>query len=193
MGRNVNNHLSVAFKVALIICTALLSKAQAFGQGPDSIFLSGPTSFKTLTTTRLSNVIGEKQKRWIKIDDVVVETSNIALTPVEETLAKAESVEIRALLKRDTVALKRIWLRDFTLDELHSKVQHDPNPLPHYLSLNRRIEKILITGDHAYVSGIEYAVQVKEGNSVDTQVARKYTHLWIKELFGWRLATKNYD
>lgn len=141
MGRNVNNHLSVAFKVALIICTALLSKAQAFGQGPDSIFLSGPTSFKTLTTTRLSNVIGEKQKRWIKIDDVVVETSNIALTPVEETLAKAESVEIRALLKRDTVALKRIWLRDFTLDELHSKVQHDPNPLPHYLSLNRRIEK----------------------------------------------------
>jgi len=193
LGRNVNNHLSVAFKVALIICTALLSKAQAFGQGPDSIFLSGPTSFKTLTTTRLSNVIGEKQKRWIKIDDVVVETSNIALTPVEETLAKAESVEIRALLKRDTVALKRIWLRDFTLDELHSKVQHDPNPLPHYLSLNRRIEKILITGDHAYVSGIEYAVQVKEGNSVDTQVARKYTHLWIKELFGWRLATKNYD
>ncbi|MBX2957496.1 MAG: hypothetical protein KF846_15130 [Cyclobacteriaceae bacterium] len=151
MGRNVNNHLSVAFKVALIICTALLSKAQAFGQGPDSIFLSGPTSFKTLTTTRLSNFTGEKQKRWIKIDDVVVETSNIALTPVEETLAKAESVEIRALLKRDTVALKRIWLRDFTLDELHNKVQHDPNPLPHYLSLNRRIEKILITGDHAYV------------------------------------------
>lgn len=190
MGLRINDHL-VAFKVALIACTAYLSKAQSLGQ--DCIHLSRPASFKTINTTVLGNFTGEKQKRWIKIDDVVVETSNIALTPIEETLARAESMEIRALLKRDTVALKSIWLRDFTLDELHNKVHHDPNPLPHYLSLHRRIEKILITVDHAYVSGTEYAVRVKEGNTVDSQVEHKYTHMWIKELFGWELASKSYN
>lgn len=192
MGLRINNHL-VAFKAALIVCTVFHSKAQSFGQGTDSIHSSRPASFKTINTTGLSNFTGEKQKRWIKIDDVTVETLNIALTSVEETLARAESMEIRALLKRDTVALKSIWLKDFTLDELHNKVHHDPNPLPHYLSLHRRIEKIFVTSDHAYVSGTEYAVQLKEGINVDTQVARKYAHMWIKELFGWKLATKTYE
>ncbi|MBX2970999.1 MAG: nuclear transport factor 2 family protein [Cyclobacteriaceae bacterium] len=148
---------------------------------------------KPITTTGLLNFSHNKQKRWISIDEVLVETFNLALTPMEEQLAKAESGEIKALVKRDTSALKNIWLQDFSLDESHNKVHHNQNPLPHYLSLHRRIEKILITGDHVYVSGIEYAVQVQDNRHVNTQVARKYTHLWIKELFGWRLATKNYN
>ncbi|MBX2964212.1 MAG: nuclear transport factor 2 family protein [Cyclobacteriaceae bacterium] len=134
----------------------------------------------------------DKRKKWIRVDEVIVETLNISLTQLEEQLARAESGEIKALLNRDTTALKNIWLQDFTLIESHNEVHHDHNPLPHYLSLHRRIEKILVTGDHAYVSGIEYAVQVKEGSSVDTQVEQKYTHMWIKELFGWRLATKSF-
>jgi hypothetical protein len=150
-------------------------------------------SSKSITTSGLGSFNPDKKKRWIRIEEVVVETFNIALTPREEQLARAESGEIKALLERDTTALKNIWLKDFTRTEFHNKVLRDPNPLPHYLSLHRRIEKILIVGNHVYVSGTEYEVQVQDNSHVNTQVARKYTHLWIKELFGWRLATKTYE
>lgn len=176
-------------KIALTLLFSVLLNI-AFGQNKDQ---STITVRKPITTTGLSNFSPNKQIRWIRIDEVAVETFNLALTPIEEQLARAESAEIKALLRRDTSALKNIWLQDFTRDKPHNKVLHDPNPLPQYLSINRRIEKILLTGVHAYVSGMEYAVQIQEDNTVDTQVAQKYTHLWIKELFGWRLASKRYD
>ncbi len=183
------NWLNMKYVFLSIFSVLLID--HAFGQTKEITFTTH--SFKSINTTGLSNFIGEKQKRWVKIDDVVVETSNIALTPVEETLARAESMEIKAVVKHDTVALKRIWLRDFTFDEQHNKVHHDRNLLPHYLSLHRRIEKIFVTGDHAYVSGTEYAVAIMEGSRVDSQVERKYSHLWVKELFGWKLASKSYN
>jgi hypothetical protein len=176
-------------KVTMILSFSILQLNLVSGQDKDQPSI---LSIKPIATTSLSNFSPNKQIRWIRIDEVAVETFNLALTPIEEQLARAESAEIKALLKRDTTALKNIWLQDLTRDKPHNKVHHDPNPLPHYLSINRRIEKILITGDHAYVSGMEYAVQILE-DTVNTQVARKYTHLWIRELFGWRLANKSYN
>lgn len=178
--------------VLTALCSVILID-RSFGQVTDSIHSLSPTSFKTINTTGLSNFTGKERNQWIKIDDVTIETPNIGLTPIEKALARAESMEIKALLNRDTLALKSIWLRDFTLVELQNKVYHDPNPLPHYLSLHRRIENILMTDDHAYVSGTEYAVQIKEDGKVDTEVAQPYTHMWLKELFGWKLAAKTYE
>ena len=181
------NPLPVKIALALLF---LIWLNIAFGQDKEQ----PPTTIqKPINITSLSNFSPNKQKRWIRIDEVVVETINLALTPTEEQLAQAESTEIKALLKRDPTALKNIWLHDFTQAEPHNKVHNDTNLLPHYLSLHRRIERILIAGNHVYVSGMEYAVQIKEENTVQTQVAQKYTHLWIKELFGWRLASKRYD
>lgn len=176
-------------KIALTLLFSVLLNI-AFGQDKEQPTI---TVRKPITTTGLSNFSPNKQIRWIRIDEVAVETFNLALTPIEEQLARAESAEIKALLRRDTSALKNIWLQDFTRDKPHNKVLHDPNPLPQYLSINRRIEKILLTGNHAYVSGMEYAVQVRDFSTVNTQIARRYTHLWIKELFGWGLATKSYN
>lgn len=177
-------------KITLTVFILILQLNLVSGQDRDQ---SSITSHKPITATGLSNFSPNKQKRWIKIDEVTVESFNIALTPIEEQLAKAESVEIKALLERDTLTLKNIWLQDFTRHKTYNNVYHDQNPLPYYLSLHRRIEKILIAGNHAYVSGMEYAVQIQDDNSVNTQVERKYTHMWIKELFGWRLATKTYQ
>lgn len=181
------NPLPVKIALALLF---LIWLNIAFGQDKEQPTI---TVHKPINITSLSNFSPNKQKRWIRIDEVVVETFNLALTPTEEQLARAESTEIKALLKGDPTALKNIWLQDFTRDKTYNKVHHDQNPLPHYLSLHRRIEKILIVGNHVYVSGTEYAVQVQDNSHVNTQVARKYTHLWIKELFGWRLATKTYE
>jgi hypothetical protein len=179
-------NLKVALTVSCLALQLNLVSGQDKGADQPNII-----SAKPITTTGLGNFTPDKKKRWIRIDEVLVETFNITLTPIEEQLARAESGEIKALLKRDTTALKNTWLRDFTLDEPHNKVHHDQNPLPHYLSLHRRIEKILIAGNHAYVSGVEYAVQIQEDSTVNTQVARKYTHMWIKAPSGWKLATKN--
>lgn len=178
------------FKITLTVFILVLQLNLVSGQDKED---DQPNiiSTKPITTTGLGNFNPDKRKRWIGVDNVIVETLNIALNPIEEQLARAESGEIKALLKRDTSALKNTWLRDFTLDEPHNRVHQDHNPLPHYLSLHRRIEKMLITGDHAYVSGVEYAVQIQQDNTVNTQVVRKYTHMWIKEWSGWKLATKH--
>ncbi len=180
--------LKITLTVLILVLLLNLVFSQDKEEDQPSIISSKP-----ITTSGLGNFNPDKKKRWIRIDGVVVETFNIALAPIEEQLARAESVEIKALLERDTLALKNIWLQDFTRHKTYNNVYHDQNPLPHYLSLHRRIEKILITGNHAYVSGMEYAVQIQDDNSVNTQVERKYTHMWIKELFGWRLATKTYQ
>lgn len=179
-------------KIALAVSLSGLGLDQVHSQHTEG---SQPNtiSYKPINTDNPINFSPDKQKRWIKIDEVVVETFNIALTPIEEQLARAESGEVKALIKRDTTALKNIWLQDFTLDEQLNRVHYDPNPLPHYLSLNRKIEKILVIDNRAYVSGMEYAVQVQDNNKVNTQVTRKYVHLWKKELFGWKLATKTYE
>lgn len=179
-------------KITLTVLILVLQLNLVSGQDKEED-QSSTISSKPITTTGLGNFNPDKKKRWIRIDEVLVETFNLALTPIEGQLARAESGEIKALLERDTLVLKNIWLQDFTLGEPHNKVHHDQNPLPHYLSLHRRIEKILIAGNHVYISGTEYGVQIQDNNTVNTQVARKYTHMWIRNSSGWGLATKNYD
>ncbi len=185
------NHLLV--KSVLIELFIIFLTTKSCGQNSDSIITFIPISFKRITTPGPNNFNPEKQKRWITIDKVTVETFNTELTPIEEELAQVESREIRALLERDTTVLKTIWLQDFTLDEPHNKVHHDQNPLPHYLSLGRRIEQITIVDDFAYVLGFEYAVRVNLDGNVDTQIMRNYSHMWKKEFFTWSLTTKTYD
>jgi hypothetical protein len=180
------------YTVLTVLCSVTLM-GYSFGQVTDSIHPTSPIPFKSITTNGLSNFSPEKRKRWINMDRVTVETFNIALTPVEEELARAESIEIRALVERDTAVLKTIWMRDFTLDEPHNTVHRDRNPLPQYLSLHRRIEKLTLVDDHAYVTGIEYAVHVSPDGKVNTLYTRNYSHMWVKKLFDWKLATKGYE
>lgn len=165
----------------------------AIGQVPDRVHSPSPITYKNITVRDIGNFSPGQQKRWIKIDRVIVATFNLHLTSAEEEVARCESQEIIALLERDSTTLKTIWMRDFTLDEPRSKVHRDHNPLPHYLSLSRKIERITILDNHAYVSGVEYSVNVNQYRDNDVLSTRNYTHLWVRKLFDWKLATKTYD
>jgi hypothetical protein len=164
---------------------------RSFGQSTNNIPSFNPVSFKNITTTGLSNFSPDKRKRWIIIEEVTVETFNLQLTSAEEELSRWESLEIRALLKRDTTALRNIWLRDFTLDEPHNKIHIDSNPIPNYVSLWRLIDRFTVSDNHAYVTGVEYAIQLNHDGR--EQIKRKYTHLWVKKLWTWKLAAKTYE
>ena len=50
----------------------------------------------------------ENQKQWIIKDHVVIKTSNLQLTLIENEIADLESLECKALLKRDTTIIKSI-------------------------------------------------------------------------------------
>jgi len=177
--------LTVLYQVVLI--------DRSFGQATDSIHPPSLIPYKTSTTNGLSNFSPEKQIRWISMDRVTVETYNLQLTAIEEELARAESMEIRALVDRDTTILKTIWMRDFTLDDSHNTVHRDRNPITDYLTLHRRIENIMLVDSHAYVTGQEYAVYVTKDGNVTTLITRNYSHMWVKKLFAWKLATKSYE
>lgn len=131
----------------------LLFFATAFGQVVDSSSTSRTyRSLDNLTDQRLTSgafSASKREKRYIVKDHVTVGTFNFQLSPVETEFSDLESQECQALLKRDTASLKKIWARDFTLDEPTNKIQVGIL-IPYYTTLSRIIEDITVLGNVVY-------------------------------------------
>ncbi len=176
-----------------IILFIIVTTTRTFSQTTDTT-----TTFKTLDSSNTlfkgiqSN--GEfnsgKQKVIIVRDNVVIESNEFQLNLIENEIADIESSEIKALLKRDTAALKKIWSRDFTLEEPQNKVNFEKNPLPRYVSLNRTILKITILDNVVYTSGREYSQLLRRDGRLDDPIERDFFHTWKNRYGVWRMSTK---
>lgn len=131
--------------------------------------------------------------RWISKDHVTIVTTKLRLTSIEEEILELESQECKALLKRDTAALKDIWLRDFTLEEPQNELHLGKNPIPYYVGIHRTIEKFIILENTIYLSGYENTGRLKGDGKVEAPIIQKFTHVWTKKPFRWKLLTKTYE
>lgn len=183
-------------KLIFTLLISILLINWTFGQNVDSTtthktFNSFNTSFKGINSNSGSVMDSRKQKQLVIKDNVTIETYNLQLTLIETEISDMESTECKALLKRDTSALKNIWLRDFTLDEPQNELHTGKNPIPYYVSLNRTIEKFTILDNVVYTSGHEYIQRLKSDGKIDEPINKEFSHMWTKKFGTWKLSTKN--
>lgn len=136
----------------------------------------------------------QKQQQIIVRGNVTFTTYNLVLSNIEEEIITLEKKECEAILKRDTAALKQIWLRDFTLDKPQNSVMISQNPLPYYASLTRSVENCnVVSHDKVYTSGWEHSQDVKLKGKLEEPVKQPFFHTWIRKNGVWKLAIKMHD
>lgn len=185
-------------KATLLLMISVLLINMTLGQAIDNTYTftkddSINTSFKEASPLIGSFYDGRGHKRRFRKEHVSIETNKLQLTFAEQEILELEAKECKALHARDTAALRNIWLRDFTFDEPHNAVHMDRNPMPSYLSLYRAIERFTFNNDVMYTSGVEYMIRLTIEGKVEEQIKRKFTHVWTKKLFTWKLASKSYE
>jgi hypothetical protein len=135
-----------------------------------------------------------KAQKWlVNNDHVALWTKNMLLTAYETEIMNIESREIEALLRRDTSALRKIWCRDFTLDDTNnSQVMSSNNPLPFYVSLHRLIEGLTKIENIVSTHGYETYQLLKPNGKPVPPVRRSFSHMWIQKHGEWTLLTKSH-
>jgi hypothetical protein len=131
-------------------------------------------------------------KRWISRRHITIETTKLQLSSVEDEIAELESQECDALYRRDTLVLRVIWWRDFTLDGPKSELRTGNSPIPYYTTLYRTIDSFTVTDGVVYTSGTEYMRRLQSNGKVMGLVTRRFTHMWVRKLFSWKLSSKTY-
>jgi hypothetical protein len=130
----------------------------------------------------------KSQKRVVAANHVALWTTHIVLTLEERQIMDAESREIAALIRRDTAALRKIWSRDFTLDDnKNSQVLTSNNPLPFYVSLHRVIEGLTKVEGMISIQGNETYQLLNPGGKPDDLVVRPFSPMWIQKNGKWTL------
>lgn len=124
--------------------------------------------------------------------NVILATSNLVPTLVENQIIDSENRECKALLDRDTAALRTLWLRDFTLDAPQNDLLLGNNPIPYYVSLSRFVQKFTILDNMVITSGTESFILLNTNGKVEERKERAFTHTWSRQGFSWRLSTKSH-
>lgn len=103
------------------------------------------------------------------------------------------------MLKQDFAALERIWSEHFMVNAPMNQVA--PNRavvldifrqgLAHYASFDRRIERLRLAGDLAFVMGSETVQPIGSAPLAGQTVERRFTHVWQKDGGAWRLVARH--
>lgn len=138
---------------------------------------NGPRYTNSFTSSTDSHMVFVKE-------NVAISSPNVKLSALEKEISRLEEMESKALLNRDTVTLKKLWMRDFTKDTGKST-------LPHYLSLSRMIERINVNGNSVFTSGYESYITFRPNVPLGDPVKRYYFHVWTKQNGQWKLVSRN--
>lgn len=134
----------------------------------------------------------EGERRVEGKDHVLLWTTNLILTVLENTILDLEERECIAVIKRDTSALRELWGRDFTLDNPANEVMVSANPLPFYVSVTRMIEQLWTSDDNFIsITGEETVQLLKSNGSVAPPEKRKFRHIWTNKNGSWKLTTRS--
>jgi ketosteroid isomerase-like protein len=115
---------------------------------------------------------------------------------IETEIRSLEQTEVKAVLDKDTVTLKKLWDKDYIVNNPENKIiQATPNPADRPVlqksrsSFTREVEKILINGDIAISMGNETVVSIT--NQSEQAVKRRYTNIWMKKGDAWKLVARH--
>jgi len=115
----------------------------------------------------------------------------------ESEIRRLEQMEVQAILKKDTVALLKLWDKDYVVNAPDNKINFAgkttldrPVLKRSRTSLTRDIEQIIIRGNTVFSMGGETVVTENEINSQQI-VKRRYTNIWIKQDGSWKLVARH--
>ena len=117
---------------------------------------------------------------------------------VETEINNLEQNEVQAVLSKDTVTLKKLWDKDFVVNNPENKiVLAKSNPLDRPVLQNQRtsftrvVEKIIINGNIAISMGRETVVSMNDASKTEQNVERRYTNIWMKKDVSWKLIARH--
>jgi ketosteroid isomerase-like protein len=116
---------------------------------------------------------------------------------IEAEIKNLEQAEVKALQDKDTNTIKKIWDRDYIVNNPENKiVLAKPNPLDRpvmqktKVSFTREVENVLVNGEIAISMGNETVVPADDSNQVQT-IKRRYTNIWMKKDGSWKLVARH--
>jgi ketosteroid isomerase-like protein len=118
---------------------------------------------------------------------------------LEALIRRLDHAEAQGLLRRDSTALRRIWARDFTVNNPRNSITRGAeavvalirNGTIDYSSFVRDIETILFHGDVVIVMGSETITPVNKAPLAGQTVHRRFTHFWMRRSGEWRLTARH--
>jgi hypothetical protein len=118
---------------------------------------------------------------------------------LEAVIRRLDAAEAQGLLRRDSTALRRIWARDFTVNNPRNSITRGAeevialirNGTIDYSSFARDIEAILFHGDVVIVMGPETITPVNKAPYAGQTVRRRFTHFWMRRDGDWRLTARH--
>lgn len=117
---------------------------------------------------------------------------------IENEIRSLEQTEVQAVLNKDTATLKKLWDKDYIVNNPGNMiVLAKPNPVDRpvlqnqRVSFTREVEKILINGDIAISMGNETVIPAGDAPNAGQIVKRRYTNIWMKKDGQWKLVARH--
>ena len=112
---------------------------------------------------------------------------------IEQEVRKLDLAHANAILRRDQVALDKLWTTDFRVNNPFNEIDKADRirtGAVTYSSFLREPEAILVHGGTVIVMGQETVIP--SGNSPDSgkTIHRRYTNIWMKREGKWRLIAR---
>lgn len=116
----------------------------------------------------------------------------------EEELKKLEQMEVKAVLEKDTITLKKLWDKEYVVNNPDNKVVLAiPNSVFRPVlnkprtSFTRDVEHITIRGNIAFSMGSETIIPGGDLPKFGQTVVRRYTNIWMKVEGSWKLVARH--
>jgi hypothetical protein len=118
---------------------------------------------------------------------------------LETLIRRLDRAEAQGLLHRDSTALRRLWARDFTVNNPRNSITRGSeevvalirNGTINYSFFARDIETILFHGSSVIVMGSETITPVNKAPFAGQRVRRRFTHFWMRRDGEWRLTARH--
>jgi len=118
---------------------------------------------------------------------------------LEAVIRRLDAQEADALLHRDSVALRRLWAPDFTVNNPRNNITRGSdavialirNGIIDYSTFRREIEAILFHGSTVIVMGGETLTPVNKSPFAGQTLHRRFTHFWMLRDGEWRLTARH--
>lgn len=117
---------------------------------------------------------------------------------LENKIKDLEQREVQAVLNKDTITLKRLWDKDYVVNNPEGKIvlaKHNSVDRPvlqrQRTSLTREVEKIIVNGDVAISMGNETVVAMGDDSKPEQTTRRRYTNTWMKKGGSWKLIARH--
>lgn len=120
-------------------------------------------------------------------------------TSDETTIRLLEEQERLGVLNRDIAALQQVWSEQLIVNAPSNQVSSDRKVvlnlvrqgLIDYSLFERRIERLHIDGDIAFVMGGETVQPISNAPNAGPTSQRRFTHVWKREAGVWRLVARH--